>query len=401
MIRAMRSFVLLGAVCLASGCAMPRVDCFGRDVMFLKKHTDVVVLKAKSGGRVAVLPELQGRVITSTSGYFPGYSCGWVNRAHIASGEHDVHMNAYGGEDRFWLGPEGGQFSVFFKKGSPFEFEHWHTPAPVDSEPFRLVKAEENSVEMRKDMTVVNYSGTDFKLRVDRTVRVFDPEHALKILRLKPSRGYRLVAYETDNRMTNIGDKPWTKETGLLSIWILGMFRPSPATTVVVPFKPGPEEKLGPIVNDTYFGKVPAERLVVGNKALFFKADGRYRSKIGLTPQRAQPVLGSYDAKNKVLTIVQYNQPKAATDYVNSMWELQDEPFKGDVLNSYNDCSDDPRGSFYELESSSPAAALEPLKSIRHVHRTYHFEGREKALDPIARKVLGVSLAQIKNALPK
>jgi len=397
----MRVLALLGAVCMASGCAMPRVDCFGRDVLFLRKHTDVVVLEAKRGGRVAVLPKLQGRVITSTSGHVWGSSYGWVNRAHIESGRHDEHMNAYGGEDRFWLGPEGGQFSVFFEKDAPFEFEHWHTPAPIDSEPFRLVRSDRASAMMRKDMTLTNYSGTELKLRVDRTVRVFDPKQALKILRIQPGWGYRVVAYETDNRMTNIGDKPWTKETGLLSIWILGMFKPSPSTTVVVPFRAGSDEELGPIVNDTYFGKVPAERLVVKRKALYFKGDGRYRSKIGLTPQRALPVLGSYDASRKVLTIVQYNQPRNVLDYVNSMWELQDEPFKGDVVNSYNDGSDDPRGSFYELETSSPAAALEPRKSIRHVHRTYHFEGREKVLDRIARKVLGVSLNEIKNALPK
>ena len=27
------------------------------------------------------------------------------------------HMNAYGGEDRIWLGPEGGMFSLFFCAG--------------------------------------------------------------------------------------------------------------------------------------------------------------------------------------------------------------------------------------------------------------------------------------------
>ena len=32
-------------------------------------------------------------------------------------------MNGFGGEDRFWLGPEGGQFSIFFKKDDPFDLE--------------------------------------------------------------------------------------------------------------------------------------------------------------------------------------------------------------------------------------------------------------------------------------
>ena len=39
----------------------------------------------------------------------------------IASGKTQPHINVYGGEDRFWLGPEGGQFSIFFAKDAKFD----------------------------------------------------------------------------------------------------------------------------------------------------------------------------------------------------------------------------------------------------------------------------------------
>jgi hypothetical protein len=114
-------------------------------------------------------------------------------------------------------------------------------------------------------------------------------------------------------------------------------------------------------------------------------------------------VLGSYDAGSQVLTIVTYTKPEGATDYVNSMWELQEAPFAGDVINSYNDGPPEPGakplGPFYELETSSPAAALDPSKSLTHEHRTFHFQGTETDLDKIAQKLLGVSLAKIKSAL--
>ena len=88
-----------------------------------------------------------------------------------------------------------------------------------------------------------------------------------------------------------------------------------------------------------------------------------------------------------MLTLVTYNQPKTHAGYVNSMWELQDEPFKGDVVNSYNDGPAEPGakplGPFYELESSSMAAALDPGEKISHVHRTFHLQGSEADLDPI------------------
>jgi hypothetical protein len=392
------------AGCMTAGPQMTEKQAFNDDVAFLQKHTDVVILMDPSGlGRVAVLPKMQGRVMTSTAAGPNGYSFGWINRELVAAGQPVQHMNAYGGEDRFWLGPEGGQFSIFFGKGVPFDLEHWYTPAPVDTEAWELVTKSDREVVLRKTMRLKNYSGTVFDLRADREVSVLGREVALKLLNATAGGNVKMVAYETTNKLVNTGKEPWKKETGLLSIWILGMFNPSPEITIVVPFVMGPEEQLGPAVNDSYFGKVPADRLVVKDGVLFFSGDGKYRSKIGLSPKRAKTVLGSYDAVNGVLTIVQYNKPEGVVDYVNSMWQMQDQPYRGDVVNSYNDGPTSPGGKplgpFYELETSSPAAALAPGRSIRHTHRTYHFVGREAQLDPIARATLGVTIAQIKAAL--
>lgn len=398
----------LAAVALA-GCAPTdsgtEDQSFGGDVAFLQKHTEVVVLKDGSGnGQVAVLPAMQGRVMTSTAGGPGGSSFGWINRELIASGETLAHMNPFGGEDRFWIGPEGGQFSIFFEKGVPFDLDHWQTPAPIDTEPFDLVSKSQDSAVLRKMMKLSNYSGTTFDVQVDRQVRVLDRERALARLGVPVGPSVKMVAFESDNRMTNVGAEPWNKQTGLLSIWILGMFNPSPQTTVVIPFHVGAESELGPVVNDAYFGKVPASRLVAKDGVLFFSGDGQYRSKIGLSPQRATDVAGSYDAAGKVLTIVQYNKPQDVSDYVNSMWELQDEPYSGDVINAYNDGPPEPGakplGPFYELETSSPAAALAPGQSIVHTHRTFHLVGDEADLDPVARALLGVTTAEIVSALP-
>ena len=84
------------------------------------------------------------------------------------------------------------------------------------------------------------------------------------------------------------------------------------------------------------------------------------------------------------------------------MWEMQQEPYRGDVINSYNDGSpapgEPPLGPFYELETSSPAAALEPGETMRHVQKTLHLQGSEALLGPIAAQCLGVQLEQISNA---
>src|SRR5579859_4388321 len=109
---------------------------FGDDAAFLKNHTDLIIL-SDAGGRakVALSSAWQGRVLTSTADGDAGHSFGWINREFIATGKLVPHMNAFGGEDRLWLGPEGGQFSIFFAPGAKFVFEDWQTPAVFDSLP--------------------------------------------------------------------------------------------------------------------------------------------------------------------------------------------------------------------------------------------------------------------------
>ncbi len=406
--RFVRFAIVIAFVLALSGCGEKKTKpaakgSFDNDAAFLRKYTDIVILSDTTGaGQVALSPKLQGRILTSTAQGPDGLSFGWINRELIASGKTVEHMNAYGGEDRFWIGPEGGQYSIFFRKDTPFDLEHWFTPAAIDTEPWELVSKSAGRAVVHKDMQLENYSGTVFSVSVEREIRVLERDEAVRLLGVTPAETVKLVAFETINKMTNKGETAWQKETGLLSIWILGMFNPSPATTVVVPFNTGPEDERGPIVNDAYFGKVPADRLIVKEAVMFFSGDGQYRSKIGLTPQRAKAVLGSYDAVNKVLTIVQYSKPKGDGDYVNSMWQLQDEPYKGDVVNSYNDGPPEtggkPLGPFYELETSSPAAALKSGESIYHIHRTFHLQGSESELDAIAKAQLTVTTDEIRSA---
>lgn len=377
---------------------------FGYDRQFLEKYQPVVVLQdSASSGRVLVSPQYQGRVLTSSVNGDAGTSMGWINYDLIASGQLEPHMNAFGGEDRLWLGPEGGQFSIFFKKGDPFDLEHWQTPAAFDSDPYTVKARTNTSVRFSENMHLVNYSGTPFDIRVDREVRLLAAADVQRILGLQPAGQVNFVAYQSRNTLTNTGQKKWDKSSGLLSLWLLGMFQPAPAATIVIPYRSA--TKNIPVVNDTYFGKVPADRLVVQDRVIYFKADGKYRSKIGLTPERATNRAGSYDPDKKILTLIHYNKPTTPEVYVNSMWEIQKQPFAGDVINSYNDGpakpGAKPMGPFYELETSSPAKALAPNESLTHVHSTFHFQGEEATLNKIVKELLGVELWEIKSAFGK
>ena len=372
---------------------------FGYDRVFLQKHyTNSLVLKSEDGkAMVVVTPELQGRVMTSTLEGDEGMGFGWLNHELIASKEAKKQFNPVGGEERFWLGPEGGQFSLFFKPGSTFDFANWQVPAFMDTDVFNLLEKNDTKALFQKEIAFVNHSGTPFKIDVKREVSLLNTGQALQTLGLD-NNDVSVVAYQTKNTVTNIGEAEWNQDSGLVSIWMLCMLNPSPQVTVVAPIQEGIEDSLGVRVNDNYFGKVSEERLKTSESHVFFKADGKSRGKIGFTPKRATKYIGSYDALNKVLTILEIDSPKATDNYVNSAWEIQEHPFSGDVLNSYNDGpleDGSQMGPFYELESSSPALALKPQEAYAHTQRMYHFKGKAVVLNQISEKVLGVSIETI------
>jgi len=374
---------------------------FEEDVALMQAHAPVLVLESPGGGRVAVSARWQGRVMTSA--VEPrGASLGFINRAFIEAGKQGTPFDNYGGEDRFWLGPEGGQFGLYFAPGAAFSMSTWQVPHAMQEGEWEVRSRDATHVTLARTMHVVNWSRTEFDVAIERTVRVLSEGETRARFGASPPPGCRWVAFETDNRITNTGTRAWTRDSGLLSVWILGMYAPSRDAHVLAPFDPA---GAGPVVRDDYFGKVPPERLAVHEHEgwLSFVADGELRGKIGLSPSRARDAIGSYSPGAGLLTLVRTVRPAAAKDgYVNSLWSQQPDPYGGDVINSYNDGPTAPGqpslGGFYEVETSSPAAALAPGESLEHVHATLHVVGTSAsldALDALARKVLGVSLTSL------
>jgi hypothetical protein len=209
------------------------------------------------------------------------------------------------------------------------------------------------------------------------------------------------VGYESENKLVNRGDSDWVRDAGALSIWMLSMFNPSEKGVVIMPFRTGNDSELGKIVTDDYFGKVPSDRLISGNGILLFKTDGKFRSKIGLSPLRALPYCGSYDSENQVLTVLWYSLPDPPSEYVNSKWGVQDDPYLGDAVNAYNDgpvADGSIMGPFYEIESSSPAALLRAGEQITHIQRIFHITGDEDKLTLLTEKLFNTSVDAIKQA---
>ena len=123
------------------------------------------------------------------------------------------------------------------------------------------------------------------------------------------------------------------------------------------------------------------------------------RGKLGLMPQRAKPIAGSWDSENTILTIIQFDLDPNGK-YLNQEWSTDKPAFSGDAVNAYNDgpLEDGTQmGPFYELESVSPAAFLKPGESLQHNQSVFHFTGSKDKLNEIAIKLLGVSLSEIES----
>ncbi len=338
-------------------------------------------------------------MFTSTAEGAAGRSFGWINYKDFAA-PLDSHMNAYGGENRLWLGPEGGPFSLFFPKGAEMVFANWKTPPPIDTEPWSVVAQGGSSVSMRKEMLLTNYAGTPFQLQVDRTVTLVTNNTIQQLTAQRFDTSVKAVGYQTTNTLTNTGQKDWTAATGAPCIWMLDMFNPSPRTVIVIPYE-GSDS--GTIATTDYFGKIPPGRVRTAQGVLYFKADGRQRGKLGLSPQRAKQVAGSYDAAANVLTLTFFDLDTAGL-YLNQEWTTSKPPFTGDAVNAYNDgpLNDGTQmGPFYEIESVSPAAFLKPSGSATHRHTVLHFTGNKAVLNQLAKAHLGATLADIEAALSR
>jgi hypothetical protein len=374
---------------------------FGEDVAFLQKHLqNVVVLQSsQDSSRVVVTGDYQARVMTSTAGGNAGKSFGWLNYNLIASGKLGPHINAFGGEERFWLGPEGGQYSLFFPPGKPFDFDNWQTPGLIDTAHYALQSQSPEEVIYRYAGNVQNYSGTTFRLGITRTIRLLNNAAVASRINTMLPEGIKSVAYETENVLTNTGDSAWQEQRGLLSIWLLGMFKPSPQTAVIAPFKNIPDARKH--ITDDYFGKIPPGNLLVKDSLLLFRADGKARGKLGLSPLVAKSGAGSIDLDNNTLTVLFYDVVPDGR-YVNSKWELQKEPFKGDAVNCYNDgplADGSQMGPFYEVESSSDARALKPGETLTYRQVTMHFEGSREALQILATQLWQLPINDVQQFL--
>src|SRR6185503_10866054 len=292
-------FALLVAFGAACGCSsrMGQVGAGGKEgamsferVVNAIGREDAIVLEGEGGSKVLVSPRYQGRVMTTKVGKVE--SVGFVSLDEIAEGETHESFNNFGGQDRFWIGPEAGQYGIYFAPGIELKRDLWKVPPDFNRGPFTVVEKSAAKVRFRREMSVTNYSGTRFKAKVDREVGLIPSERLKEELKVALPRGVSYAGSYSDNSMANAGDKRWDKQTGLINIWILGQFAPGDRTVIIATSKPGDGP---PYRDEMYFGKVPPDLLKLLGNAVLLRADAKKEGKFGMPQARTTGIAGSFD----------------------------------------------------------------------------------------------------------
>ncbi len=374
---------------------------FSDDLLLLEKHFSPIELRLGKTQRLVLLGELQGRVAVGSLSGGTGESIGWFDRSKLQKVSFQSTENArlaagidgsIGGAGRTWLGPDGGTFSLFFEKHAERVAENIRVPDAINTQPYRVVEQSDTSASFEQHVSFNNHMGFDFKAKVEHTVRLMPLDDAKSLVGTTIPNSIKILAYMSQTTVTNTNIQSWTEDTGLFSIWSLAMLAPN--AVVVMPLS----QKINQPAT-SYFRETSATRQKVTNKAVYYLADAMSMDKIGIPAAASTPWMASYHPTRQLLTLTHIGpSPSSTAAYVNADWNEKEPVLAGESHNLFND---GPRlnnrqfGSFFELESSSPALILNPNDSQTHTYTVLHLNGSVEDLSSVSKAVLNLSIEQL------
>jgi uncharacterized protein DUF6786 len=373
------------------------------------KFSEVTALLEKAGRKTYVLsgrdaqrkvlvcPELAGRVMGTSWAGENGPFGGFIDEQAFREGMKDIWDN-WGGEERYWLGPEGGQFGLMFRDQCAC-FENYHVQEGFNRTPYEVIEVSPlaKSLTMHCRMRLTNKIGTRFDIEVTRRITVLDDCPYTNGC----GDSVRFVGFQSESSLMNIGERPFTRETGALAHWHLGQFLVGEHVVGIIPYRTDGDG--APSVREDYFkdfcigGAIASNRYWLLNNCALFKADGKVRAKIGQNRSRATGLLGSYNLETNEIVLLDYDfYPRL--EYAASYWYEQPLPYEGDVISFSAEGPESAGaapGRCYELEALSPALFLYPGESFTWRTRTMHLAGPRRVLAGICQRFLGPNSSQL------
>ena len=323
---------------------------------YLAQKTPVVELYDQLGGRLAVCPEWNGRVLTSTCDGLKGYSFGCVNVSAVEA----ARFEDFGGEDQWTISP-----LVY-----PFTVASIHEKKAVLQQTLRMTDARGKPVEfnLTRSVTLLNRQrlGNWFG---DAVAEALEQEEV------------SFIGFRTENTVRS-------QEKAHIASWQRGMFNASPHAFIVVStpprvFVPNDLEYEPFPVEVSYLGGSPHGRLRHFPQALLLRADGYGRCQAVIPYSAAPPILGVVELRFGTLTLCTFDLPGE-----NNADE--------DIIRIYNSGGTH-TGQLdwtrhYELNCFSATQRLQPEESLVYCKHTLHLVADKHILDNLVQQIFDIPL---------
>jgi len=330
---------------------------------FLVQKTSVIELYDQFGGRVAVCPDWNGRVMTSTCGGLEGDSFGFINIRAIGADNYDD----FGGEDQWRLSPLIYSYGIESLKADHVILRRF----------LRMADANGVSVEfnLTREISLLNRyrAGMIFGEAVAEVLGQSDVSH---------------VGFFTEGTIQ-------TQERACVASRQRGMFNASPRTAVIVPapvsfapmsFTPMNVAPEPFTVDVDYLGGAPHGRIRYLSKTMLIRADGQRQCQVTIPFATTPQIFGAIERRSGTLTLWTFDVP-------------DHDPIENDMIRIYNPgrLQDDQSDwtTYYEMNCFSAARTLEPEHPLTSSQCILHLNADNAVLDSLIRQIFGISLEGI------
>lgn len=317
---------------------------------YLVKKTSIVELYDQLGGRVAVCPEWNGRVLTSTCDGLDGNSFGYVNVQAIDAEDFEN----FGGEDLWTISPIDLSFTV----------ESIKENKTVLQRTLRMADANGKSVEFHLSRSISLLSrpkiGTAFGDAVADSLKQEDVS---------------VVAFRSENTIQS-------QEKVSVASRQRSMSNACPHTFIVVPTPPENFMPKPLPIDIDYLGGSPHGRIRHISGALLIRADGHGRCQATIPFSAVPPVFGAVELRSGTLTLWTFDVPEKSEEE--------------DVIRIYNHGQPRTGGSdwstYYEINNFSVVRELLPGNALSYCQCTLHLNAGNDILGGLVGQIFDVSL---------
>ena len=321
---------------------------------YLAQKTSVIELYNQWGGRVAVCPDWNGRILTSTCDGLDGNSFGFVNVQAI----DNEQFEKFGGEDQWTISP----------------LIH----------PFTVDNVKENKTALQQTLSMTDANGVPVDVHLSRSISLLSRQaigswFGDAVAEALEQADVSVVSFRTENIVRS-------QQKAHIASRQRGMFNASPHTTVIVPTVPeGFAPKPIPVEID-YLGRSPHGRIRHLPQTLLFRADGQGRCRITIPFSSAPPIIGAVELRQGVLTLWTFDLPNGSEE---------------DIIRIYNPGRSHGNeldwATYHEINCFSSAQELLPENSLTYCQCTLHLNADNKVLDDLVQQIFDVSLEAIRS----